>query len=82
MPHDIRRENCDGSQETQKTTETSCCKIPIIGHTETLVVYLTAADILSRPLPSRLRRLIQPVMSPLNRFSTPHLLCLACLETH
>src|SRR5215510_11923956 len=38
-----------------------------------LVAYLALADILSRPLPSRLRRLIQPVMNPLNRFLTPRL---------
>ena len=44
-----------------------------------MVAYLVLADILSRPLPSRLRRLLQPVMNPLNWFLTPHLPRLACL---
>ena len=44
-----------------------------------LVVYPALADILSRPLPSRLRRLTQPVTSPPNWFSTPRLPRLACL---
>jgi hypothetical protein len=43
------------------------------------VAYLLAADILSRPLPSRLRCLPQPVMNPPNRFSTPRLSRLACI---
>jgi hypothetical protein len=38
-----------------------------------LVVYPRLADIISGPLPSRLRRVHQPVMSPPSRFSTPHL---------
>src|SRR5215467_3126135 len=43
------------------------------------VAYPAAADIVSRPLPSRLRRLTQPVMSPPNRFSSPRPRLLACL---
>jgi hypothetical protein len=43
------------------------------------VAYLALADIVLRPLPSRLRRLIQPVMNPLNRFLTLRLSPLACL---
>jgi hypothetical protein len=35
------------------------------------VAYLSPADNVSRPLPYRLRRLNQPVMSPPNWFSTP-----------
>jgi hypothetical protein len=46
------------------------------------VAYPTLADILSRPLPSHLRRLTQPVVSPSHRFSPPRLPCLACLSTH
>ena len=42
------------------------------------VAYLRLADIVSGPLPSRLRRLTQPVMSPPNRFSTPRSPRLAC----
>jgi Trk K+ transport system NAD-binding subunit len=37
-----------------------------------LVAYLGAADILLRPLPCRLSDTYQPVISPQNRFSTPH----------
>jgi hypothetical protein len=36
------------------------------------VAYPRLADIISGPLPSRLRRVHQPVMSPPSRFSTPH----------
>ncbi|HEY5868777.1 MAG TPA: hypothetical protein VI542_24990 [Candidatus Tectomicrobia bacterium] len=43
------------------------------------VAYPTLADILSRPLPSRLRCLTQPVTSPPNPFSTPRLPRLACI---
>lgn len=46
------------------------------------VAYLLVADILSRPLSSRLRRLTQPVASPPNWFSTPHSLPLACIWAH
>ncbi len=35
------------------------------------VAYLSPADNVSRPLPYRLRRLNQPIMSPPNWFSTP-----------
>jgi anion-transporting ArsA/GET3 family ATPase len=43
-----------------------------------VVVYPVLADILSRLLPSRLRRLTQPVISPPNRFSIPHPSLLTC----
>ena len=46
------------------------------------VAYPTLADILSRPLPSRLRRLTHPVTSLPNRFSTPRLPRLAWLCAH
>jgi uncharacterized protein len=44
-----------------------------------LVAYPAFADNFSGLLPSRLRRLTQPVMSPPNRFSTPLLPRLVCL---
>ncbi len=40
--------------------------------TRHVVAYLGAADILLRPLPCRLSDTYQPVISPQNRFSTPH----------
>jgi hypothetical protein len=43
------------------------------------VAYPLLADNVSRPLPSRLRRLTQPVMSPPNGFSAPRPPLLACL---
>ena len=42
-----------------------------LGHAIEKVAYLSPADNVSRPLPYRLRRLNQPVMSPPNWFSTP-----------
>ena len=36
------------------------------------VVYQAAADNISRPLPIRLHRVNQPVLSSRNGFSTPH----------
>jgi len=38
---------------------------------EQTIAYLSPADNVSRPLPYRLRRLNQPVMSPPNWFSIP-----------
>jgi hypothetical protein len=52
---------------------------PIFDDATALVVYLQLADILSGSLRNRLRRLTQLVTSPPNRFSIPHLPCLACL---
>ena len=43
------------------------------------VAYLALADNVPGPLPSHLRRLTQPVLSPPNRFSTPRLSRLACI---
>lgn len=43
-----------------------------------VVVYLLAADIVPGSLPSRLRRLTQPVISPPNRFFIPHPSLLTC----
>jgi hypothetical protein len=45
----------------------------------TAVAYAVLADNVPGPPPSRLCRLIQPVMSPPHRFSTPHLTLLACI---
>jgi hypothetical protein len=44
-----------------------------------LVAYPALADNVPGPLPSRLRCLTQPIMSPPNRFSTPRLSRLACI---
>jgi cellulose biosynthesis protein BcsQ len=44
------------------------------------VAYPLLADNVSRPLPSRLRRLTQPVMSPPNRFLAPRPPLLAVSE--
>ena len=44
-----------------------------------LVAYLLAADNVSRPLPTRLREVNQPVISPRNVFSTPRYPLLACI---
>ena len=53
----------------------------IADHSSTnyLVAYQALADNVPGPLPSRLRRLTQPIMSPPNRFSTPRLSRLACI---
>jgi transposase-like protein len=47
--------------------------------TEHRVAYLLLADNVSRPLPSRPRRLTQPVMSPPHGFSAPRPPLLACI---
>jgi hypothetical protein len=39
----------------------------------TVVAYPRLADIISGPLPRRLHRVHQSVMSPPSQFSTPHL---------
>src|SRR5262249_2135188 len=44
-----------------------------------VVAYPALADNVPGPLPSRLRRLTQPIMSPPHRFSTPRLSRLACI---
>src|SRR5437870_4588604 len=43
------------------------------------VAYLLAADIVSGPLPIRLREVNQPVLSTPNVFSIPFPTCLTCL---
>jgi hypothetical protein len=43
------------------------------------VAYLGAADIVSRPLPIRLREVNQPVIITRNRFSSPHPRLLTCI---
>lgn len=57
--------------ELQKLRCSACGQI--------LVAYLLSADIVSRPLPSRLRRLTQPVTSPPHRFLTSTPSPLACI---
>jgi hypothetical protein len=47
-----------------------------------LVVYLSAADNISSPLPYRLCRLNQPIMSPPNWFSTPRSTLLSSIGAH
>ena len=57
--------------------ETVCASTPAalqsvpVPSSALLVAYLSPADNVSRPLPYRLRRLNQPIMSPPNWFSTP-----------
>jgi hypothetical protein len=46
------------------------------------VAYLLAADIVSGPLPSRLREVNQPVIITRNRFSRPRPCPLACICAH
>jgi len=46
------------------------------------VAYLQAADIVSRPLPIRLRDVNQPVSITRNRFSRPHPRLLTCIGAH
>ena len=46
------------------------------------VAYLSPADNVSRPLPYRLRRLNQPVMSPPNWFSIPRSTLLSSICAH
>ena len=45
--------------------------VDIVGYTDLVVAYLMIADKYLGPLPTRLRRMHQPVMSPPNRFATP-----------
>jgi len=71
MPH-LRaggHTDAEGRRGTQANT----------GVSELTVAYPTLGEILSIPLPSRLRRLTQPVTSPPNWFSTPLLPRLACI---
>ena len=46
------------------------------------VAYLRPADNVSRPLPYRLCRLNQPIMSPPNWFSTPRSTLLSSIGAH
>ena len=46
------------------------------------VAYLLAADIVSGPLPSRLREVNQPVIITRNRYSSPRPCPLACICAH
>jgi hypothetical protein len=52
------------------------------GATARRVAYLSAADNVSRPLPYRLCRLNQPIMSPPNWFSTPRSTLLSSIGAH
>jgi transposase-like protein len=49
------------------------------GQSPEVVAYLLAADIVSGPLPSRLREVNQPVIITRNRFSRPRPCPLACI---
>jgi hypothetical protein len=53
-----------------------------LGLSPRTVAYLLAADIVSRPLPSRLRKVNQPVIITRNRFSRPRPCPLACICAH
>jgi hypothetical protein len=52
------------------------------GEWQDRVAYLSPADNVSRPLPYRLRRLNQPVISPPNWFSIPRSTLLSSIGAH
>jgi len=53
-----------------------------LGEERAQVAYLSPADNVSRPLPYRLRRLHQPVMSSPNWFSIPRSTLLSAIGAH
>jgi hypothetical protein len=58
------------------------CAAAVFGICTSRVAYLSPADNVSRPLPCRLRRLNQPVLSPPNWFSTPRSTLMSSIGAH